>query len=129
VDVELALDLVTVKGEHASERVAVCSIAGMADVHRTGGVGRDEFDQDALGRPGATRAERVPGGERTGERAGEPGVGEKQVEKARSGHLEALEARTERPLERAAEALRDLAGRGAETRCQQQRGLGRVVAE
>ena len=130
VDVELALDVVAVEREHARERVAVGGVAGVADVHRPGRVGGDELDQDALAArapPPAPNAS--PAASTSRERAVQPGRQE-QVQKARPGDLEALEAaRRAAAAARSPEPLGDLARRAAEAGRQQQRGVGRVVAE
>ncbi len=72
IDVELARHVVTPKFEHAGERIAVGGVAGVADVHRSGRVGRDELDQDALRRRGAPGAEPLAGGEHSGQRVRQP---------------------------------------------------------
>ena len=129
VDVELALDLVPAEGERASQRVAVGRVAGVPDVHRAGGVGRDELDQDELrlsrfaGPVGLARFQRAREGPR------QPAVGQKQVQEARPGRLEALEARPQALLQSSAEALRHLARRLPEDRRQQQGRVRGVVAE
>ena len=123
VYVELALDLVPTERQHAGQRIAVRRVAGVPDVHRAGGVGRDELDQDELRLSrfadpvGRARFQRAREGPR------QPAVGQKQVQEARPGRLEALEARPKALLQSSAEALRNLARRLPEDGRQQQ---GRV---
>ncbi len=101
----------------------------MADVHRSGRVGRDELDKDAFAGVGAVGPECLPGIQNLSERASEPGVGEKEIEKTRSRHLEALDARAEPTLQLSPQSLCHLARGSTHHRRQQQSGVGRVVAE
>ena len=48
IDVELALYFVACRVQYRSEAVADCTAAGVADVHRAGGVGGNELHQHAL---------------------------------------------------------------------------------
>ena len=90
VDVVLALDLVPDCLEQADERVAVGGVAAAADVERAGRVGRDELDQDALGRLDGRRAE--PRRRRQARhRAPIPVVGEEEVDEARAGNLDPVD--------------------------------------
>ena len=90
VEVVLAGDLCTLGGEDAAERIANGGPAGVAEVQRAGGVGRDELEVD----PGADHrgAVAVPVAvgqhgrdHRTSGRGGEP-----HVEEAGPGHLDGV---------------------------------------
>ena len=50
VDIELAADFVTGKAQNVCQRIAQHAAAGVAQVHGTGGIGRDELDVDPLAR-------------------------------------------------------------------------------
>ena len=129
VDVELALHLMSVPGEHARERIAIGRVACVTHVHRSGRVGRDEFDQDALAPGDAAGAELLPCGQRVAERVQQPGIGQEQVHEPWTRDLDALQPGAEPALQRAPQPPCHLARRGSQARRQQQRGVGRVVAE
>ncbi len=129
IDVELALDLVPVKSEHTRQSIAVGGVAGVPDVHWTGRIGRHELHDDPLGRARPRASEALAGGEYRGQGGAVPRVGEEQVQEAGSGHLETLELLAETLSQCLAEALGQLARRGAGRGREQQRGIGRVVAE
>ena len=57
-----------VEGEQTRQRVPVSGVARVSHVHRPGGVGRYEFDEDALGRDGPTAAKLLARAERLRER-------------------------------------------------------------
>ncbi len=128
VEVVLAREVVAGELEDARQRVPVRGVAPARGGQRAGRVRRDELDEDAL----ADRRRRAPearagpehpvGGGRV------PGVGEKEVEEARPGDLDAREARAERVAQDAAEALGHLARRRSEDGGEQERGVRRVVA-
>ena len=59
--------VMAVKGEHARQRIAVCGVARVADVHRPRRVGGHEFDQDALRRIRAASPKPLPRAERAGQ--------------------------------------------------------------
>ena len=129
VDVELAFDLVPVQCEHPRQRVAVGGVAGVTDVHRPGRVGRDELDEDAFAARRPARAEPIAGGESARQPVAQPGAGQEQVKEARPGDLVALKKPTEPALQFGAETLGENTRRGAQRRCEQQRGVGGIVAE
>ena len=67
--------------------------------------------------------------EHAAEPTAQPLVGDEQVHEARPSDLEALEAAAETPCELRAQLLGHLARRALQARREQQRGIGRVVAE
>jgi hypothetical protein len=129
VDVELALELMAVEGEHTRERIAVGRVAGVTDVHGTGWVGGHELDDDPLGRERPAATEALARGEHLRECGAVPAIREEQVQESGSRHLEALELLPEPCRQRIAELLGQLARRDASGGRQQQRCVGGVVAE
>ncbi len=117
-----------VVGEDARERVAVGGVAPAGGDDRTGRVGGDELEQDPLGARGAAGAVAGASVEHAAQGRTVPAVGERQVQEARPGHLEAGEQLTEAHLQIAAQLGGDIARRGAERGCQQHRRVGGVVA-
>jgi hypothetical protein len=79
-----------------------------------------------LGRAGA---ERRAGGEQLLERGDEPALGEEDVEEARPGDFDVVDALAQGARERPGEALGDLPRRRAQRGRQQHRGVRGVVAE
>jgi hypothetical protein len=127
VEVVLALDRVARELQDARERVAERRVAARGGRERAGRVGRDELHLHALAavaRPEAlARVEHAAHGREV------PGVGEEQVQEARAGDLDPVDAVAQRLLERGAELLRDRARRLAQERGEQHRRVRRVVAE
>ena len=101
----------------------------MSHVHRPGRIGRDELDQDALGRLGATGPERLPGGQHLRERVDEPRSARKRFRKPGPATSKRARLAPSRRLQLLAEPLGDGARWRAQPRREQQRGVRRVVAE
>ena len=130
VDVELALHLVAVEGEQTtqrSHRKRRC-VRGRRASARSGWPRRTRPGSARAARP---RRPRIAPRRRAPPRARRPASesARNRLRKPGPGHLEALEARAEPPLSSVPETLGDLRGGGAHDRRQQQRGVGRVVAE
>ncbi|CAB4929749.1 unannotated protein [freshwater metagenome] len=66
VEVVLASDLGSVRGQDASEGIADSSPSGSTEVHRSGGVGRDELEVDLLACHRGSGAELGTGGQHAG---------------------------------------------------------------
>ncbi len=92
VHVELACHVVADEGEDAAERVAVGRVTSVTHVQRAGGVHAHELHVHLRARLGGQGAAPVVRAlrEHTAHGAGVPGVGEEEVEEARSGHLHAF---------------------------------------
>ena len=129
VDVVLARDVVAAQLEDPGQRVAVRRLARVPDVQRPGRVGRDELDVDRHRRIERRGAEPLALGEHVGQRVDEPLIAQVEVEKPRSGHLGTLQHPSEPRLELAGEAPGDLVRPDPQARREQQRRVGRVVAE
>ena len=126
VVVVLALDPVPGELEQACDRVAVRAVPCRRDGDRAGGVRGDELDLDLLGRVGRARSERAPGGEDRRRAGPEPRVVDGDVEEARAGHVDTLDA-----LERSdpvGQLRRDLARRLSPLAREPERDVRRVVA-
>jgi hypothetical protein len=118
-----------VEGQHPRERIAVGRVTRVADVHRPGRVGRYEFDQDPLGRLRVARSELPARAQGRRQRAPAPGVGHEQVHEARPGDLVLLQILAQLRGQLGSQALRQDTRRHAHARRQQQRRIGREVAE
>jgi hypothetical protein len=92
-------------GNGVAERSASTAGGG----HRSGGVGADELDEDALRPLGGARPEALAETEQLRDRVAVPAVGEEDVEEAGAGDLDPLRARAEDPVELGPEPLGDLA--------------------
>ena len=129
VEVVLARDGVAVVLEDPRERVAVSGVAPAGrDQH---GVGFAETNSSRI-RSGLLRPARRKSPARVkdvAQRVAMPGVGQEQVQEARTGDLKAVQGvRCERPGELVADPDGDVPWGLAELRRQQHRGVGRVVA-
>jgi hypothetical protein len=129
VHVELALDRMARERQQARDRVAIGGVAGMADVHRPGRIGRDELDQNALALRRRPPAPLVAGSEHVSGRRDVPAVGEEDVQEPGAGDLDAVDPVAEPVLQRRAEALGNLARRRLERLGHQHRRVGRVVTQ
>ena len=129
VGVELARDLVALKGEQPRERVAVRRVARVADVHGPGRVRGDELDIDALAHRRAAPAPAVAGVQDRAQRAAEPLVAQPQVQEPGPGDLDALQPVAEPPAQLVGERGGDLPRCALQHRREQHRRVGRVVAE
>ncbi len=130
VDVVLALDRVAGELEDPGERIAVGGVPGAGHGDRPGRVGAHELDQGAALAAGGDAS--TPAGATLGDQtggAGEPLVGEEQVDEAGPGDGDVREAVPEPPAERPGKPLGDLARVSAGERREQQRGVRREVAE
>ena len=126
VDVVLARHVVAGVGHQRGERIAEHGAAGMADVHRAGGVGGDVLDVDLLALADVGAAEIGALLERGAEDGVPGGVGEAEVEEAGTGDLGRDDLGV--VLEGVGELGRDLARILAERLCDDHRGVGREIA-
>jgi hypothetical protein len=129
VDVVLAVHVAAGQLQDARERVAVGGVARGRDGDRTGRVGADELEVDALWLGDGRTPELVAVGERDRGGSLQPAVGHEQVEEAGSGDLDALGGVAELPLQRLAELLGDRPRRLLQAAREHHRRVGRVVAE
>ncbi len=131
VDVVLALGLVPDRLQQPHQGVAISGVAAAADVQWPGRVGRDELDQDPLGRLGRRRAEPIAGRDQGSQRPLVPGVGEKEVDEAGAGDLDPVEAAglAEVALELGLEAGGDIARAFPQRARQQHRRVGAEVTQ
>ena len=95
----------------------------------SGPVGLAETNSTCTRSPRSPAPKRVARVEHAAHGREVPGVGEEQVQEARAGDLDLLDAVAERLLERGAELLRDRARRLAQEGREQHRRVRRVVAE
>ncbi len=116
--------------QQSRQGIAVGGVATAADVQGPGRVGGDELEQDPFGRGGGRRSEVVTAFGQSGERAPVPGVREEEVDEARPGDLNPLEAAgaAKVSLELVAQALGYRAGIVSKRRRQEHRRVGAVVA-
>ena len=129
VQVVLPLDPVAGEGKEAGQRVAVARVTALGRGQRPGRVGGDELDQDPLGPLGRPAAEGIAGVEQGGEALAVPAIGQKDVDEARAGDLDPVDAPAQQAVELLAQALGDLPRLEAARRGEQHRGVGRVVAQ
>ncbi|CAM2147879.1 hypothetical protein PT2222_10321 [Paraburkholderia tropica] len=87
VVVELAVHVVALRAEHVRDGVAERGLTAVADVQRTGGIGRDELDQHALAGFALRAAERGAFGEHGAEHGALGVDGQAQVDEAGTGHF------------------------------------------
>jgi hypothetical protein len=116
VEVVLPLDGVTGRRQDAAQQVAGEGAAGIADVERPGGVGRDELDVDALGVLGGHVTPAGGVGQDAGRGCGEGRVGYADVQETRRRHFHGRYGRGRVRSRRGdvrGDGLRELEGRAA----------------
>ena len=126
VVVELARDVCALPFEQPGDRIAERRLAAVPDVQRTGGVGRDELDHDALAGEGLAAAECVALRQDIAHDGLSRGRREEHVDESRAGDLGALDQR--RGRQRSHDGLRQLTRIASRGLCQHQRDVRRVVA-
>ena len=117
VDVELALHFVAGRLQHVGQGIAQHCVACAAVVDRAGRVGADKFDLPALAAATLDVAKRVAGLHDGCHLLLQPGIGEANVDKARTGHLD----RTHRA------ARRNVVGNGLGNLARRHSGRARLL--
>ena len=92
VDVEFPTDVIARPVEDRGEGVADCAAAGVADVHRAGGVGGDEFYQHLFPFAETGAAVILPFPQDREDAVREPLPAEEEVDKAGAGHFDLFKA-------------------------------------
>ena len=113
VEVVLTVDHGTLSGEQVRQRVADGHPSTSPRVQRAGGVGRDEFEVDALRRERVTVSEAITLRHHASEHVVQPSGREVEVDESGTGDLDAGYMRRKVRFERRHDARRGLTGRDA----------------
>ena len=98
VDVELALHGVARSFQHVGQRVADCGVARAAIVQRAGGVGAHILDLPVLAAALVDVAKAAAGLDDLRHLAAQPLIGQKDVDEARPGNLDAADGAIDRQV-------------------------------